>query len=156
MMVGILGRGDSRAKAQNIQIYGLLYECVVFREWRSDQARQKIRKGEGSEAEKGGRYQIRGCLKTQPGWQVCASFGWQRGAMRVMEQEKVIRAVLKKRRWQPGAGWVGVSQEMAGLIKRLSQELRQGKGHLNRPGRGVLWLKGASHRVCASALCPVP
>lgn len=81
MMVGILGRGDSRAKAQNIQIYGLLYECVVFREWRSDQARQKIRKGEGSEAEKGGRYQIRGCLKTQPGWQVCASFGWQRGAM---------------------------------------------------------------------------
>jgi len=75
---------------------------------------------------------------------------------RVMEQEKVIRAVLKKRRWQPGAGWVGVSQEMAGLIKRLSQELKQGKGHLNRPGRGVLWLKGASHRVCASALCPVP
>ena len=37
-MTDILGRGGSQR-----------YECIVFRERQSDQARQKIRKGEGSE-----------------------------------------------------------------------------------------------------------
>lgn len=107
-MVGILGRGDSCAKAQ-------WYDCIVFRERQSDQARQKIRRGEGSEAGKGGWYQVAGCLKTQH------SVG--RGApWRVLEQESIlIRAVLKQRRWQPLAGWIRGNQEMAELVKRLVQ-----------------------------------
>lgn len=33
----------------------------------------------------------------------------------------IIRAVLMERRWQPVASWIGVSQEVAGLAKRLGQ-----------------------------------
>lgn len=81
-MADILGRGDSQ-----------WCECMVFREQLSDQTRQKIRKGEGSEAGKGGWYQITGCLKTQHS--VGGGEPW-----RVLEQEGVIiRAVLKKRSW---------------------------------------------------------
>ena len=53
-MADLLGRGDSQ-----------WCECMVFREQQSDQTRQKIRKGEGSEAGMGGWYQITGCLETQ-------------------------------------------------------------------------------------------
>lgn len=42
--------------------------------------------------------------------------------MKVWEQERVIiQAGLKKRRWHPVAGWIAVSQEVAGLVKRLVQ-----------------------------------
>lgn len=41
---------------------------------------------------------------------------------KALEQESVIiRAMLEKRRWQPVAGWIEVSQEVAGLFKRLIQ-----------------------------------
>lgn len=81
-MTDILGRGGSQR-----------YECIVFRERQSDQARQKIRKGEGSEAGIRSWYQITGCLKTQRS--VGRGEPW-----RVLEQEGVIiRAVLKKRSW---------------------------------------------------------
>lgn len=45
-------------------------------------------------------------------------------------------------------------KEVAELVKRLVQYLRQGKGQLNRPGRGVLQLGRASAHIPASALCP--
>lgn len=41
---------------------------------------------------------------------------------KALEQERVrIRAMLEKRRGQPVAGWTEVSQEVAGLVKRLVQ-----------------------------------
>lgn len=67
--------------------------------------------------------QITGCLKTQHWWKLGTSFSGAEGSHGRFWSKKsvIIRTMLEKKRWQPVAGWIDVSQEVAGLVRRLVQ-----------------------------------